>query len=63
MKEGKSKENIVEIIENGPIKITGKIVLTDQKRDTKTEVNEVFLCRCGRSSNKPYCDGSHKRHQ
>jgi len=63
MKEETPRENIIEIIENGPIKITGKIILSDQKRDTKTEVNEVFLCRCGRSATKPYCDGSHKRHQ
>jgi CDGSH-type Zn-finger protein len=23
-------------------------------------VTQVFLCRCGQSKTKPYCDGSHK---
>jgi CDGSH-type Zn-finger protein len=21
----------------------------------------IFLCRCGSSANKPYCDGTHKK--
>jgi CDGSH-type Zn-finger protein len=58
--EGK-KEAVIEVIENGPLKITGKINLTDSKRGVNTEVSEIWLCRCGRSGNKPYCDGTHKR--
>jgi len=51
----------VEIIEFGPIKITGNFVLKDMKRDKEESVKEVFLCRCGNSANKPFCDDSHKK--
>jgi len=51
----------VEIIEFGPIKITGNFVLKDMKRDKEESVKEVFLCRCGNSANKPFCDESHKK--
>lgn len=53
----------VTAIENGPNKIEGlssyRIV-----RDGTEEIIErgaVFLCRCGHSENKPFCDGAHKR--
>ncbi|NMC40050.1 MAG: CDGSH iron-sulfur domain-containing protein [Bacteroidales bacterium] len=50
----------VEVLEDGPIKITGNFMLSDSKRDIMDSPEEVYLCRCGRSKNKPYCDNSHK---
>lgn len=58
-KSGKSK-TIIEVIDSGPLKITGNIVLKDFKRDKAIPMGEVLLCRCGKSSDKPFCDGSHK---
>lgn len=60
MNETKGKENIIEIIDNGPLKITGLITLHDQRRGISSTVSEVYLCRCGKSSNKPYCDSTHE---
>ena len=52
---------LIEIEENGPIKITGNILLNDSKRNITDKPEEVYLCRCGKSGNKPYCDDSHKK--
>jgi hypothetical protein len=52
---------VIEVIDFGPLKITGNFTLKDMKRDTETSPGEVLLCLCGRSGNKPYCDDSHKK--
>ncbi|MBN8697186.1 MAG: (4Fe-4S)-binding protein [Bacteroidetes bacterium] len=54
-------ENIVEVMENGPLLVYGNITV---KKDGGEEVvkNKVTaFCRCGQSGNKPYCDGSHTK--
>lgn len=51
----------VEVTPNGPylIKTECLIVHSDGREETKT--GTVALCRCGASSNKPYCDGTHRK--
>jgi CDGSH-type Zn-finger protein len=65
----------VEVTENGPYRVTGKVPLAVQRivpnehgeswewaEGQKFEVaEEYFLCRCGHSKSKPFCDGSHER--
>lgn len=45
---------------NGPIMVEGDIHLVDSAGNTIPTKRKVFLCRCGQSKNKPFCDGSHK---
>jgi CDGSH-type Zn-finger protein len=59
-KDVKKPQATVEIIESGPLKITGNFILKDLKRESETTPGEIWLCRCGRSGNKPFCDESHK---
>jgi hypothetical protein len=59
-KEFKSQA-VIEVTAEGPIKVTGNILITDSKRDIADKSGEVLLCSCGRSANKPYCDDSHKK--
>ena len=59
-KENKSQAEI-EVINSGPLRITGNFILKDLQRDKESVPGEVFLCRCGRSANKPFCDESHKK--
>jgi CDGSH iron-sulfur domain-containing protein 3 len=63
MEESKQYKSqaIVEVIEHGPLKISGNILINDMKRGIEDFQQEVWLCRCGRSQNKPYCDSSHKK--
>jgi 3-phenylpropionate/trans-cinnamate dioxygenase ferredoxin subunit len=49
--------------ENGPYKVEGPIELHDQAGEPipVPAGRPVFLCRCGGSENKPFCDGTHSR--
>lgn len=54
-------ESIVEVTENGPLLVYGNITVKD-KHGNETRRNKVTaFCRCGQSSNKPYCDGTHTK--
>jgi CDGSH-type Zn-finger protein/uncharacterized Fe-S cluster protein YjdI len=45
---------------NGPLVCTGPLTLHGS--DGRTAFcDTTFLCRCGGSQNKPYCDGTHKK--
>lgn len=46
---------------NGPLKVDGPAELCSGTGRTVTRSEQLFLCRCGGSANKPFCDGSHKR--
>jgi CDGSH-type Zn-finger protein len=43
----------------GPIWVRGGIPVESADGKTYEVRNRVTLCRCGKSSNKPFCDGSH----
>jgi CDGSH-type Zn-finger protein len=49
---------------NGSVKIDGDFEIVDTAGNAYGLQGRtiVSLCRCGRSSNKPFCDGSHKGH-
>jgi CDGSH-type Zn-finger protein len=52
----------IKATQNGPYRIPGNATYEDAEGNQKTtEGRAVFLCRCGHSGNKPFCDGSHKR--
>ena len=47
---------------NGPYRIEGDIQLFNEGTPVSTKSGvSTFLCRCGASSNKPFCDGTHSK--
>jgi len=45
---------------NGPLMLTGPLTVVGAN-DRSAFAESTFLCRCGASANKPYCDGTHKK--
>ena len=47
---------------NGPLEVTGPVELARHDGELiESPAPTAYLCRCGRSGNKPFCDGSHAR--
>jgi len=49
----------VEALKNGPLMVYGKLTVKDSKGNETTKNKVTAFCRCGASSNKPFCDGTH----
>ncbi len=47
---------------DGPLEVTGPVEIArpDGGR-VESPAPTAYLCRCGRSASKPFCDGSHAR--
>jgi CDGSH-type Zn-finger protein len=51
----------VTVSEGGPLVVRGPIrVLDEDGREVATRRRVIALCRCGRSTLQPFCDGTHK---
>jgi CDGSH-type Zn-finger protein len=51
----------ITVTDNGPYMVEGAVEVRNALGETVSEGGKVFLCRCGRSSNKPLCDGTHNK--
>jgi CDGSH-type Zn-finger protein len=49
------------ILKNGPYVITGMVELKDADGKSYPSQERMALCRCGASTNKPFCDGTHSK--
>ncbi|MBP0904461.1 (4Fe-4S)-binding protein [Mariniflexile gromovii] len=56
-------ETKVEVLENGPLLVYGTLHVTHKDGRKEIKNKTTAFCRCGASSNKPYCDGTHTKEQ
>jgi CDGSH-type Zn-finger protein len=57
-------EVVIKVRENGPYKVTGPITLIDadgNEFELPDDGKPIVLCRCGGSTTKPFCDGTHSK--
>ena len=74
MTEKRSAKGKITVRHNGPYRVEGAIPLVKKsqvvsefgeplnwKKEAVLQTEETYyLCRCGHSSNKPFCDGTHR---
>ena len=63
MPETDSVENeklIIKLMKNGPAILDGTYTMESASIGAHTSDKGVALCRCGGSTTKPFCDGTHK---
>ncbi|NTW34024.1 MAG: hypothetical protein HGB12_15640 [Bacteroidetes bacterium] len=49
----------ISIVKNGPYIVKGSVKLVDVDGNEIATDDSFALCRCGKSKNKPFCDGTH----
>jgi len=63
MTSEREEQDLPEIVAcpNGPLLVRGSVrIVTPDGEPVPRDRRTVALCRCGVSTLKPYCDGTHK---
>ncbi len=57
-----SETTKITAVDNGPFVVAGAVVLTDGVgQPYQANGAQIALCRCGASTNKPFCNGAHAK--
>ena len=55
-------DTTITVRNNGPYLVSGQIRIVDANgNEIPVDRETVALCRCGGSTKKPFCDGTHSR--
>lgn len=54
-------EVTIEVTPDGPYLVAGTIELRDSDGKAVPTRSKTWLCRCGASTKKPFCDGTHSK--
>lgn len=58
---GESPKVTITSLTDGPLEVSGAVDILASDGTLVKETTKSYLCRCGHSENKPFCDGAHKR--
>ena len=51
----------IKALTDGPLEVAGTVEILAADGTLIKDSEKSYLCRCGFSEKKPFCDGAHKR--
>ncbi|MFT5660951.1 MAG: CDGSH-type Zn-finger protein/ferredoxin [Sulfurimonas sp.] len=54
-------KNTIQEVENGPLILETDTPVLEKNGEIISSESPAYLCRCGTSNNKPFCDGEHEK--
>lgn len=51
----------ITALTDGPLEVSGDVEVLAADGTLIRETDKTYLCRCGHSAKKPFCDGAHKK--
>lgn len=51
----------ITCLADGPLEVAGEVEILASDGTLIKQTTKSYLCRCGLSAKKPFCDGAHKR--
>ena len=57
-----TEQTKIATLDDGPFLVRGLVVVVDaESNEFPSERKTMALCRCGGSTTKPFCDGTHSK--